>query len=163
MAHIQKMGQLQKQWIQILKMNKIHFRYQGVNSSNITDLFIKMNIYSRQTEGYRLENSNSIIHFFTFEMHTLKREEIKIKVHSCSRLKGKTLDLPPYNTSLEPCPFQYLSMPFFFYSSLGFHSSLEYKEQTEFLNHKMLYFTGLSHGQTLLCSKLSTALLTINS
>lgn len=114
-----KMGQLQKQWIHILKMNKINFKYkgcyQGRNLPKITDLFPKINVYSPQT-GYRSQNANSSIHFFTFKI-PIKKEGTKgkLKVHSCSRLKRKTSDITPHITSSGPCPFQCLSMPFLFF------------------------------------------------
>lgn len=111
-----KTGQLQKQWVHILKTNKINFKYKGCyqsrNSPKITDLFPKIDVDSLQTESCILQNASSSIHFFTFKIHTYTKKERngrKIKVHSCSRLKRKTVDIPLYITSLEPSPLQCLS------------------------------------------------------
>lgn len=39
-----------------------------IHPTKITGLFTQINVYSLQREGYRLENSNSIICFLTFNI-----------------------------------------------------------------------------------------------
>lgn len=124
-----KMGQLQAQWIHILKMNKINLKYkgwcyQGRNSPTITDLFTKINDYSLQREGYiDRENSNSIILYIP---HKKEGNKGKINVHSCSRLK-KTSDFPAHRFTAISIPRPSYAF-FLFFFGLGFLSSLEYKE-----------------------------------
>ena len=125
-----KMGQLQAQWIHILKVSKMNLQYkgwcyQGRNSPTITDLFTKINDYSLQREGY-IDQRTQTVSLFTFH---IKKEgnKGKINVHSRSRLKKKTSDFPAHRFTAISIPRPSYAF-FFFFFGLGFLSSLEYKE-----------------------------------
>lgn len=125
-----KMGQLQKQWIHILQVSKINFKYkgyyQGRNSPKVTD-FSQRSMSTAYKEK-AIDQRTQIVPLISLHskyIHKKRVDKGKIKVHSCSRLKRKTLNIPPYK-------FRALSIPrpchacffFFFFNTLALDFSI---------------------------------------
>lgn len=125
-----------------------------------TRLFPKramLTAYKEKAIDYRMQIA-AFISLHSKYTQKKRRNERKIKVHSCWRLKRKTRH-PTYNRSLEPYLSQCLSMLLFLTLEPWISQFIRIQEINKgFLNLKMLDFTDFSDGQT----TMSQTLLRIN-